>query len=178
MDLQTERLRLRSFTPDDAGFVLDVLGRADVVRWLDDGEPQLMTDLDAARAKIAFWAELEPPLHQWAIEVCATSAVVGWVCLVPVPDSSGSGSGGLVQVGWTLHPDAHGHGYATEAARAVIAHAHAAGLDEVRVLMMVDNEASVRVAQRLGLRDLGITDQWYESPSRMFLATPARHERS
>lgn len=171
MDLDTDRLLLRSFTADDADFVLDLLGRADVVRWLDDGEPQLMTDLDAARAKIASWSELDPPLHQWAIEVRATGALVGWVCLVPVPDS-----GGLVQVGWTLHPDARGQGFATEAARAVVDHALRAGLDEVRVLMMVDNEASVRVAERLGLRDLGITDQWYESPSRMFLATPADGE--
>ncbi|SFH76166.1 GNAT family N-acetyltransferase [Nocardioides psychrotolerans] len=169
MDLETERLHLRSFAPDDAGFVLDVLGRTDVVRWLDDGEPQLMRDLDAARAKIAFWRELEAPLHQWAIEVRATGGVVGWVCLVLVPDA-----GGLVQVGWTLHPDAHGHGYATEAAQAAIDHGLAAGLDEIRVLMMVDNEASLRVAQRLGLRDLGTTHQWYESPSRMFLATPPR----
>ena len=166
MDLETGRLHLRSFTPDDAGFVLDVLGRADVVRWLDDGEPQLMGDLDAARAKIVFWNELVAPLQQWAVEVRETGTVVGWVCLVPVPDS-----GGLFQVGWTLHPDQHGHGYATEAARAAIDHGLGAGLGEIRVLMMVDNAASVRVAERLGLRDLGVTEQWYESPSRMFLAT-------
>ena len=166
MDLETPRLHLRSFTPDDAPFLLDVLGRADVVRWLDDGEPQLLLDLDAARAKIDSWNELVAPLHQWAVEVRATGELVGWVCLVPVP-----GPEGLVQVGWTLHPDARGRGYATEAARAAIDHGHAAGLDEIRVLMMVDNDASLRVAQRLGLRDLGTTTQWYDSPSRVFLAT-------
>lgn len=174
MNLETDRLRLRPFSPDDAGFVLDVLGRADVVRWLDDGEPQLLSDLDAARAKIAVWADLEPPLHQWAIEVRDTGEVVGWVCLVPVPGSAGPDSEALIQVGWTLHPDARGHGWATEAAQAVIAHAHASGIEEVRVLMMIDNEASVRVAERLRLRDLGVTEQWYDSPSRMFLAKAPR----
>ena len=166
MDLETARLHLRTFTADDAPVVLDILGRADVVRWLEDGEPKPLADLDAARTKIAFWNELEPPLHQWAIEVRATGAVVGWACLVPVPDSDG-----LVQVGWTLHPDETGHGYVTEAARAVLDHGLAAGLGEIRALMMLGNDASVRVAERLGMRDLGITEEWYESPSRMFLAT-------
>ncbi len=167
MDLETERLHLRSFTGADAPFVLDLLGRADVVRWLDDGEPRLMGDLDEARAKIHSWNALTPPLHQWAIQVRETGTVVGWVCLVPVPDA-----GGLTQVGWTLHPDARGLGYATEAARTVIDHGLRAGLEEIRVLMTIDNEASARVAERLGLHDLGTTERWYDSPSRMFGTTP------
>jgi len=163
--VETERLLLRDWRSDDAAVVLDILSRADVVRWLDDGEPQLLTDLDQARAKIVSWQQLVPPLRQWAIEVRDTGALVGWACLVPIP-----GSGGLVQIGWTLHPDAHGHGYATEAARAVLAHGLAAGLTEVRALMIPDNEPSVRVAQRIGMRDIGTTDQWYDGPSRVFIA--------
>ena len=57
-----------------------------------------------------------PPLTQWAIEVRDTGTVVGWACLVPIPNSDG-----LIQIGWTLHPDAHGHGYASEAARVDLA---------------------------------------------------------
>lgn len=163
--LETDRLVLRDWQPDDAPVVLDILSRADVVRWLDDGEPQLLTDLDEARAKIGSWQDLVPPLKQWAIEVRHTGEVVGWACLVPIPNS-----GGLVQIGWTLHPDAHGHGYASEAARAVLAHGLASGLSEIRALMIPDNEPSIRVAERLGMRDLGLTDLWYDGPSRVFVA--------
>lgn len=163
--LETERLVLRDWEADDAPVVLDILSRVDVVRWLDDGEPKLLTDLDEARAKIESWRGLEPPLKQWAIEVRDTGEVVGWVCLVPIPKS-----GGLVQIGWTLHPDAHGRGYATEAARVVLAHGLASGLTQVRALMVLDNEPSALVARRLGMRDVGTTDLWYDSPSRVFLA--------
>jgi RimJ/RimL family protein N-acetyltransferase len=163
--LETDRLVLRDWGPDDAPVVLDILGRADVVRWLDDAEPVLLTELDDALAKIRSWQDLVPPLHQWAIEVRDTGDVVGWVCLVPIPNS-----GGLVQIGWTLHPDAHGHGYASEAARTVLAHGLASGLAEIRALMIPDNEPSIRVARRLGMRDAGLTDLWYDGPSRVFLA--------
>ncbi len=165
VSLETERLVLRDWHPDDAPVVLDILSRAEVVRWLDDGEPQPLADLDEARAKIRSWQDLVPPLKQWAIEVRETGEVVGWACLVPIPTS-----GGLVQIGWTLHPDAHGHGYATEAARAVLDHGLASGLTEVRALMIPDNEPSMKVAQRLGMRDLGLTDLWYDGPSRVFIA--------
>lgn len=163
--LETDRLVLRDWGPDDAPVVLDILSRADVVRWLDDAEPVLLTNLDEARAKIGSWQDLVPPLKQWAIEVRDTGEVVGWVCLVPIPNS-----GGLVQIGWTLHPDAHGHGYASEAARTVLAHGLASGLAEIRALMIPDNEPSIRVARRLGMRDVGLTDLWYDGPSRVFLA--------
>ncbi len=163
--LQTERLLLRDWEPADAPVVLDILSRVEVVRWLDDGEPEPLTDLDEARAKIESWRTLVPPLRQWAIEVRETGRVVGWTCLVPIP-----GSDGLVQVGWTLHPDVHGHGYAVEAARAALDRGLAQGVPEIRALTHVDNTASVKVAQRLGMRDLGTTDQWYASPSRLFVA--------
>ena len=46
------------------------------MKWLGDGEPQLMKDLDEAHAKIERYRELSatPPLGFWAIEVKET----GW----------------------------------------------------------------------------------------------------
>ena len=44
----------------------------------------------------------------------------------PLPNGVGE-----VEVGWHLHPDSWGRGYATEAARAVIAQGFEAGLPEV-----------------------------------------------
>nr|WP_244962897.1 GNAT family protein [Cryobacterium roopkundense] len=58
-----------------------------------------------------------------------------------------------VAIGWVFHPDFHGRGFATEAARATLAFA----FDEVgahRVFAEVDprNEASVALCLRLGMR--------------------------
>ena len=57
-----------------------------------------------------------------------------------------------VEIGWRLHPDAWGHGYATEAGRAALA----AGFDDLgstRIIAVIDpgNAPSVAVATRLGM---------------------------
>ena len=75
-----------------------------------------------------------------------------------------------MQIGWHLHPDSHGMGYAAEAARAVLAHGHASGLAEIRALMHLDNYPSIAVARRIGMRYVGVTDDWYDSPSEVFIS--------
>jgi RimJ/RimL family protein N-acetyltransferase len=79
---------------------------------------------------------------------------------------------GEYEVGWWLHPDSAGQGYATEAASALLDDVFARGLPEVWCGMYVDNDASARVAGRLGLPFLGVRqDPWYEGESRLYRVT-------
>jgi RimJ/RimL family protein N-acetyltransferase len=56
-----------------------------------------------------------------------------------------------IEVGWTLHPDHWGKGYATEAGARSIAYAFAAlQAPELFSLILAENHRSIRVAQRLG----------------------------
>ena len=58
-----------------------------------------------------------------------------------------------VEVGWRFDPDVWGRGYATEGAGAALDQAFGPlGLDRVCSLPQAENTASVRVAERLGLR--------------------------
>nr|WP_264674624.1 GNAT family N-acetyltransferase [Nocardioides lijunqiniae] len=93
---------IRPWRLDEAPRVLDILSRVEVVRWLGDGEPDLLADLDAAHAKIESWHAIEAPRGVWAVEVRETGVPAGSVMLVGIPDSDG-----LVQIGWNLHPDSH-----------------------------------------------------------------------
>lgn len=164
--LATERLDLRRWREADAPRVLDIHSRPEVTRWLGDGPPVLLAGLDAARERIAGDNRVAqtPGLGHWAVEVRATGVVAGSVMLVHLPGSTD------VQVGWHLHPDSVGHGYAREAAAAVLDH----GLgthDEVWALTHLDNYPSLAVARAIGMTDLGVTDRWYGSGSRVFRAT-------
>jgi RimJ/RimL family protein N-acetyltransferase len=59
------------------------------------------------------------------------------------------------EVGWMLHRDAWGHGYATEAARACIDWGFAQlTLPYLTAMIQPENVRSVRVAERLGLTPL------------------------
>ena len=57
------------------------------------------------------------------------------------------------EIGYVLHPDHQGHGYATEACRALLDYAFD-GMDLHRVIARIDerNEASRAVLERLGMR--------------------------
>lgn len=166
--IETARLILRPYVDGDAERVLDIHSRLDVIGWLGDPPYVPMASVDEALAWIARWSETAkggPYDVGLAIEVRETGAVAGTVMVVPLPNAEH----GERQVGWHLHPDAAGHGYATEAARALLDHVFTAGLDEIWCDMFPDNAPSAAVAERLGLRDLGIVpDRWYGGDSRMF----------
>ena len=73
------------------------------------------------------------------------------------------------EVGWALHPGHGGHGYATEAARALVGAAFAQlAAHRVFARLDADNIASVRLCERLGMRreahlienDLDLDGRW------------------
>lgn len=86
----------------------------------------------------------------FAVELRDTGAVIGFVGLAEptfeapfVP---------CVEIGWRLSRDAWGHGYATEAAHAVLAHGFdSLGLREVVSFTAVVNAPSIAVMRRLGM---------------------------
>jgi RimJ/RimL family protein N-acetyltransferase len=58
------------------------------------------------------------------------------------------------EIGWTMHPDHTGRGYATEAARAVLDLAFGTlGLHRVFAELDVRNDASIGMCRRLGMRE-------------------------
>jgi RimJ/RimL family protein N-acetyltransferase len=170
--IETARLLLRPFDHGDAPRVLDILSRIDVIRWLGNPPFVPMPDLDAARAWIDRWHDREDMPRHWAraVVVKETGVMAGTVLVAPMERIDG-GYVGEHEVGWHLHPDSVGHGYATEAAEAAFGRALAV-VDEMWCGMYPDNAPSAAVATRLGLPDLGVLpDPWYGGESRMFRVT-------
>ncbi|MGY2875950.1 RimJ/RimL family protein N-acetyltransferase [Marmoricola sp. URHA0025 HA25] len=171
MLLETERLRIRDWEATDAPAVLDIAGRVEVMKWLGDAPPRLCTDLDDALARIQRWRGLDdPPLGYWAIEVVDDGPlhgrVIGGVLLVPLPNGDGE-----VEIGWHLHPEAWGRGYASEAARAVLRHGFEGGLEEINAVTHLTNEPSQAVCRRIGMEHRGVVEKWYVEPSEHYLST-------
>ncbi len=91
----------------------------------------------------------------WAVEVTGGPAFVGMVGLHRV--GADLPPGPAVEVGWRLHPDHWGRGYATEAAATALRHGFdECGLDEIIAFTAVRNVRSQAVMRRLGMvRDEG-----------------------
>jgi RimJ/RimL family protein N-acetyltransferase len=153
--LRTERLCLRPWTtsPRDLARLTDIYTREEITRWVG-GTPSV-----PPAELVARWAQvtaLDERYGCWAIE-CADGSVAGTVLFKPLPNGVGE-----VEVGWHLHPDSWGHGYATEAARAVIERGFEAGVPEVYAVVRPGNQASMAVCARLGMQPLGRLRRWYD----------------
>jgi RimJ/RimL family protein N-acetyltransferase len=165
---ETERLVARPWTQGDADRHFDMYSRWEVARWLGSVPAPLETR-EESMARIDRWAvgaRRDRRFGLWAIEVAATGVVVGSVLLVPIPLTGEESprppeQGGDVEVGWHLHPDSWGHGYATEAAEGALAKAWSDGVAEVVAVVYADNEPSLRVCRRLGMEATGSTKKWY-----------------
>ena len=97
----------------------------------------------------------------WAMERKSDERVIGFcgVSRGPVPPIEG-----LLEIGWTLRADSWGQGYATEAARAVLALIFERfGGSEVCSQTSEANRGSWRVMERLGMERAEALD--YEDPA-------------
>jgi len=90
----------------------------------------------------------------WAVQVAGGPGFVGMVGLHRV--NAALPCAPAVEVGWRLHPDHWGHGYATEAAAASLQAGFESGLDEIVAFTTTVNTRSQAVMTRLGMvRDPG-----------------------
>lgn len=150
------RLRARHWTVDDAEAAYDIYRRPEVVRYL--GRPTPHATVDATRQRMQEIVESydDSGYGFWALDELATGRLVGAVLLRPFPEAE------EVEVGWHLHPDVWGRGYATEAATGAMQRGFDVhGLATVYAVVRPENEPSLAVARRLGMRHLGRTDRFY-----------------
>ena len=154
--LSTERLVLRPVTGDDHLVLLAHWTEPDVRRFLFDGAPLSSAEVaETVEESIGDFAAHGYGI--WLIELgsgTGSGPIPG-----PSPGAGLVGTAGLrpleesgLEIFYSLAPAAWGHGYATEAARAVVEYALGPlGLPEVLAEIDEGNAASVAVVKRLGM---------------------------
>lgn len=166
--LQTSRLLLRPWSAADLATVFDIYSRWEVARFLGR-TPAPMTAPAQAEAALSRWAGLAGSRHGvWAIVPKDGSAPVGSALMKLLPLSGSGDPSADTEIGWHLHPDAWGHGYATEAGARLVEHAWQQGLREVYAVVYPENAASQAVCRRLGMEHLGLTDRYYDVTCELF----------
>jgi RimJ/RimL family protein N-acetyltransferase len=91
----------------------------------------------------------------WAVEEKASGSYVGELGFADFQRGLGPALDGIPEIGWALSPAAHGRGLATEALQAVVAWGdRALGVPRTVCLIHPDNTASLRVAAKLGYREV------------------------
>lgn len=177
--LTTDRLVLRPFSAGDHAFVADLHRHPGVQRFIPS---QATTTAERTAAQVErFVSYADHPVHgMWCVTL-AGGTPVGLLMLKPIPRSQGAPAADgepEVEIGWRIHRDHEGRGYVTEAARRVLEHAWASGLQRVVAVTDPENHASMRVCARLGMRDEGTTQDYYDEQVRLFVIDRAAGDGS
>lgn len=135
--METDRLVIRPFSPDDADDLYAYLSRREVVRY----EPYAPFTREQAEAEAAR-RSAEPSFH--AVVLKETNRVIGNVWFAP-------GEWETWELGYVFHDAYWGRGYALEACRAVLADGFAQrNVRRVIAMCNPENAASWHLLERLG----------------------------
>jgi RimJ/RimL family protein N-acetyltransferase len=146
--LETARLRLRRFTPDDVDRLVGLDSDPEVMRYITYGVPTpRATYQDVILPRWFAIYEATPLLGYWAAEDRASGDFLGWFHLRPDRIDADE-----QELGYRLARPTWGRGLATEGAAAVLAHAFThVGAGKVSARTLAGNFASQRVMQKCGL---------------------------
>ena len=147
--LLTDRLELRPFRDDDLDTLCEMDGDPATTRYLYWG-PRTRAEVrvSLARRKKMTSIEKEGDGLRLAIVLREDRSLVGDVSLYYRSKEHGQG-----EIGFVLHPDHHGHGYAGEAVRVLIGLGfEALGLHRIVGRCDPRNAASARLMEGLGMR--------------------------
>ena len=146
LDLESKRLKFRPLVEEDFPFIFSLFNNPLAMKYY----PGLRNE-EQTKKWIQFFIAQQTALgfSKRLILIKDSLTPIGHCGLVPT-DVDGESE---IELGYFLHPDYWGHGFATEAANAVL-HDAKENLHLRRVISAInpDNSPSVEVAKRLGMK--------------------------
>src|SRR5258706_5664508 len=151
-ELTTDRLRLRPFRSKDFETHAAICSDGEVMRYIRAG----------ALSRVDSWWQMARYMGHWqlrgyglwALIERATDRLVGHLGFLDPEGGHG------FELGWVLAREAWGKGYALEGTRAAVGHAFTVlGRERIVCLIQPENARSIPVAERLGARPRGETEE-------------------
>lgn len=148
--LTTRNLRLRYFTPKDAGLLFELDADPEVMRYITGGTatPWDEVESDVLPAFLDYYRRTDG-YGFWAAERLDTGGFVGWFHFRPEQGAPSD----VPELGYRLRRSAWGQGLATEGSVALIDRGFTElGVQRVTASTMAVNTASRRVMEKAGMR--------------------------
>lgn len=147
-ELQTERLRLRRWLPEDRPEFARLNADPRVVEFLP--KPLSREESDALADRIEAHFE-QHGFGLWAVEIPGGASLAGFIGL-SIPRFEAPFTP-CVEIGWRLAAEQWGRGYASEGARAALEFGLGPlGLPEIVSFTVPENTRSRRVMEKIGMR--------------------------
>ncbi|RST59994.1 N-acetyltransferase [Siminovitchia terrae] len=148
MQITTERLLIRQFKQDDFPFVYAYVSDEETMHYLPED-----TFTEGDTIKFIEKHRRDNP-EAFSVVLLETNEVIGHIIFEIYFGKH------TYEIGWVFNKMFHGNGYATEAARAIIAYAfETLNLHRVVATCQPENTASYRVMEKIGMRREGFFKQ-------------------
>lgn len=145
--LETERLRLRELTPDDAAFMFELITDPSWIEFIGDRGLKSVGDARRYVEEKYVASYRKDGFGFWAVELLATGVPAGICGLIQREGLDD------VDVGFAFLPRYAGNGFAAESAVAVVEHGRRVlGLQRIVAITLPRNTRSIRVLEKAGLR--------------------------
>ena len=145
--LETERLSLRKLTIEDAQFILTLLNEPSFIRYIGDKQVRNLEDAEAyiLNGPVASYERNGFGLYLVELRESYTPVgMCGFLKREELPDPD---------IGFAFLPEFWRKGFAFEAAAALLQDARARlKLQRILAITSLDNEASIKLLERLGFR--------------------------
>ena len=159
--IQTERLDLVPFASAHLDGLFAMNSDPQVMRYLGDVQTRDETAEGIARVQRR-WETYG--FSWWAVLLRGTDQVIGAACVQHLARNEDA----PLEIGWRLAAAHHGKGYATEAGRAAMDYGFdRVGVDYLVAVTDVENVASQKVMQRLGMTYRGV-ETHYDQPCTVY----------
>lgn len=145
-EIETSRLRLRMFTPEDLDALSHITGDAEVMKYLGTSGPRTREKTkNTIDAILRHWDQ--HGFGIWALDHKADRRLIGWCGLQMLEKTP------EVEVAYLLARAYWNQGLATEAARAAIDYCfNELKLDRVVAIARPENVGSYRVMEKIGMK--------------------------
>ncbi len=127
LTIKTERIELKKFSKNDLNLLFELDGDSDVMKYLSLGKAKTIDEVFPAYLK-------------------SNNTYIGWFQFEKDKHIENA-----IEVGWRLKKEHWGNGYATEVGLSLVKKAKVLN-KKVVARAMIDNRASIRVMEKIGLK--------------------------
>ncbi len=146
LQIKTERLTLRQFTPGDAEFIIKLLNEPSFIQNIGDRGVRTLPDAEKYLANGPVSSYAKNGFGLLAVTLTDTGQLIGMCGLIKRETLKD------VDIGYAFLPEFWSKGYALESVQAVMSHAkEVVGLKRVVAIVDPANARSIRVLEKVGM---------------------------
>lgn len=149
--IQTERLTLKPYSQDDVESLVELLTNSEITTTFMVPDFETKEKAIALAEKLIAFSQLDDTKHlEYGIYL--DNRLIGFINDCGIENNE-------IEIGYVVHPDYQGHGYATESVRAIISELRDMGFQKITAGFFVENIASHRVLEKCGMKPSNCTEE-------------------